>query len=68
MRTRGPPLVGALLAFIRRPFEFMLAAQAEYGDIYTLDLGALQMILLNHPRHVEHVLVSNSRNYQRVRN
>src|SRR5262249_44901688 len=64
-RTRGLPGVGALPAFVRRPYDFFLAARERYGDIYTLDLGVLRWVILNHPRHVEHVLRDNSQNYRK---
>ena len=64
-KTRGLPLVGSLPALVRRSFDFLLAARARYGDIYTLDLGLFKLVMLNHPRHVEHVLVHNNRNYLR---
>ena len=34
-KTRGLPLVGSLPALVRRSFDFLLAARARYGDIYT---------------------------------
>jgi cytochrome P450 len=64
-KTRGLPLVGSLPALVRRSFDFLLAARERYGDIYTLDLGFFKLVMLNHPRQVEHVLVHNSRNYLR---
>jgi cytochrome P450 len=64
-KTRGLPLVGSLPALVRGSLDFLLAARARYGDIYALDLGLAKVVMLNHPRHAEHVLVTNSRNYQR---
>jgi cytochrome P450 len=64
-RTRGLPVVGALPAFLRRPFDFFLAARERYGDIYTLDLGVVRWVILNHPRHAEYVLRDNSQNYRK---
>ena len=61
--TRGLPLLGALPAFLHRPFEFLLDARARYGDIYRLDLGVTKPIVLNHPRHIQHVFVDNAKNY-----
>jgi cytochrome P450 len=62
-RTPGLPLIGALPAFLSRPFDFLLDARARYGDIYTLDLGVTQAIVLNHPRQIQHVFVDNAKNY-----
>src|SRR5262245_34709709 len=61
--TSGLPLLGVLPAFLRRPFDFLLEARARYGDIYTLDLGVTKAIILNHPRHIQHVFIDNARNY-----
>ncbi len=54
-KVRGLPIVGSMPAFVSRPFDFLLQAQAQYGDIYTLDLGILHWVVLNHPRHAEHI-------------
>src|SRR5687768_2325605 len=62
-KTQGLPIVGALPALIKGQLDFFLEARARYGDIYTLDLGFSQMVVLNQPRHAEHVLRDNSRNY-----
>jgi cytochrome P450 len=64
-KTRGLPLLGSLPALVKRPFDFLLAARARYGDIYTLDLGLFKLVMANHPRQIEHVLVNHSRNYVR---
>jgi cytochrome P450 len=64
-KTRGLPLLGSLPTLIKRPFDFLLAARARYGDIYTLDLGLFKLVMANHPRQIEHVLVNHSRNYVR---
>jgi len=64
-RTRGLPVVGALPAFMRGPFDFFLAARERYGDIYTLDLGFLRWVIVNHPRYAEYILRDNSQNYRK---
>jgi cytochrome P450 len=62
-RTPGLPLLGSLPALLRRPFDFLRDARARYGDIYRLDLGVAKPIVLNHPRHIQHVLIDNAKNY-----
>jgi cytochrome P450 len=64
-RTGGLPVVGALPAFFRRPFDFFLSARERYGDIYTLDLGIVRWVIVNHPRHAEYILRDNSQNYRK---
>ncbi|HMN26576.1 MAG TPA: cytochrome P450 [Caldilineaceae bacterium] len=61
----GLPLVGSLLPVMKDPLAFFLTAQATYGDIYTLRLGPLEVIVLNHPRHVQHVLRDHVHNYSK---
>lgn len=62
-RTPGLPLLGTLPALLRQPFDFFRAAQARHGDLYTLDLGLTEVVVLNHPRHFQHVFVDNAKNY-----
>src|SRR5262245_52913616 len=58
---RTPPVVGALSLFgslssvLRSPLDFLLEQRALHGDVYALDLGVTRMVLLNHPRHAQHV-------------
>ena len=64
-KTAGLPLVGALPALIKGQLDFFLEARARYGDIYTLDLGLTQLLVLNQPRHAQHILRDNARNYRK---
>ncbi|MFY0566911.1 cytochrome P450 [Archangium lansingense] len=59
----GVPLVSALPRLLKDRFEFLEAARQRIGDIYTLDLGFSDAIILSHPRHVQHVLVDHARKY-----
>lgn len=58
---RTPPVVGgraliaSLPAIVRSPLDFLVEQQARHGDVYALDLGVTRMIMLNHPRHAQHV-------------
>jgi cytochrome P450 len=58
---RAPPVVGAravlgsLSSVLRSPLDFLVEQRARHGDVYALDLGGTRMILLNHPRHAQHV-------------
>lgn len=63
--THGLPVVGSLPALLRRPFDFLLESRERYGDIYTLDAGILKWVMLNHPRHIEHILRDNVQNYSK---
>jgi cytochrome P450 len=59
------PLLGALPALLRRPFEFFEEARRRHGDIYALRVGPLRPVVLNHPRHVAHVLRDHASNYRK---
>ncbi|SEP06323.1 Cytochrome P450 [Halogranum amylolyticum] len=59
----GLPVVGNYLAFVRRPFEFMTKNAREYGDVVGWTEIDGPVYQLNHPEHIEHVLVQNNQNY-----
>lgn len=62
-QPKGLPLVGHLPALLRDPFNFLVRARETAGDIYALNLGLSRMVVLNHPRQAQHLLVDNVRNY-----
>ncbi|REG22846.1 cytochrome P450 [Archangium gephyra] len=62
-KVSGVPLVGALPGLLSKRLDFLEAARQRHGDIYTLDLGFTDAIILSHPRHVQHVLVDHARKY-----
>lgn len=62
-KVRGLPLGGALLQLAQDPFKFFQEARVTYGDIYTLDLGMVQVVMLNHPQHAQHTLIDHAANY-----
>lgn len=59
----GMPLIGALPKLINGRFDFLEAARQAQGDIYRLDLGFTDAVVLCHPRHAQHVLLDNMKNY-----
>jgi cytochrome P450 len=61
--AKGFPVIGAVPQIIREQVEFLVRAHAEYGDIYTLNLGATSMVMLNRPEYAQHVMVDHVRNY-----
>ncbi len=64
-RTGGLPIVGALPAFARRPFDLLREAREQHGDIFTLDLGVTRWVILNHPRQADYMLREHSQNYRK---
>jgi cytochrome P450 len=63
---RGDLLFGNLRAFRRDVLGLMLRSSEEYGDVVRFRLGPLVVHLLNHPDHVEYVLQSAARNYDKA--
>ena len=63
--TKGWPLVGSLPQLIKNPFGYFKQAQETYGDIYNLNLGISKMLIVNHPRHLQRILVDNAQNYRK---
>ncbi len=59
------PFLGALPALLNRPFEFFEEARRRHGDIYRLRVGPLRPVVLNHPRHIQHVLRDHAANYRK---
>jgi cytochrome P450 len=62
-QPKGLPLVGHLPALLRGSFDFFVRTRETAGDIYTLNLGFTRLVVLNHPRQAQHLLVDNARNY-----
>ncbi|ACY13428.1 cytochrome P450 [Haliangium ochraceum] len=65
-KAKGYPLVGPLPNLIANSFDFFLKAQETYGDIYLLDVGLMQTVVCNHPRHIRHVYVTKGQSYRKA--
>ena len=63
---RGDLLTGNLRAFRRDVLGLMLESARKYGDVVRFRIGPIVVHLLNHPDHVEHVLQSHARNYDKA--
>lgn len=61
--ANGFPIIGAIPGLLREQLDFLERARSVYGDIYTLNMGTMSMVMLNRPEHAQHVLVDNVRNY-----
>jgi len=61
--VKGLPGVGALPWLLYKKLDFLEEARRKYGDIYTLKLPLLSMVMLNHPDHAQHVFRDHVRNY-----
>jgi cytochrome P450 len=62
----GYPLVGNMLEFRHDVLKLGVDAARTYGDVVRFKLGPHVIHLINHPDHVEHVLVHNQANYDRA--
>jgi cytochrome P450 len=62
----GYPLIGNLIEFRRDVLQLGVDAARAYGDVVRFRLGPHVIHLINHPGHVEHVLVHNQTNYDRA--
>jgi cytochrome P450 len=64
-RSKGLPLVGSIPDLMEDPFGFMTQARETYGDLYRLNLGLTDVVMLNHPRQIQHVFVDRAQNYSK---
>jgi enediyne biosynthesis protein E7 len=62
----GDLLWGNLRAFRRDALGLMLEGSRQHGDVVRFRIGPFAVHLLNHPDHIEHVLQSHSRNYDKA--
>jgi len=58
--------VGNLRAFRRDVLGLLLESSKQYGDVVRFHIGPFVVHLLNHPDHIEHVLQSHARNYDKA--
>lgn len=63
---RGNLLTGNLRAFRRDVLGLMLESARKYGDVVRFRIGPVVVHLLNHPDHIERVLQSHARNYDKA--
>jgi cytochrome P450 len=66
---QGYPVVGALPQVMKDPLQFLSRMVREYGDVVHLGgFGSQQFYFVSHPRDIEHVWKTHSRNYVRGSN
>jgi cytochrome P450 len=63
--TQGWPIVGSIPQVLKDPFNFLTQAREQHGDIYRLNLGMMKAVVLNNPRHAQHVLRDHAQNYRK---
>jgi enediyne biosynthesis protein E7 len=62
---RGHLLLGSLLEFRRDTIGLLQQCAQTYGDVVRFRIGPMTVHLVNHPAHIEHVLVRHSKNYDK---
>lgn len=63
-KIQGWPWIGTVPHFYRQQLDFLLNAREQYGDVFRIQLGDTEITILGHPRHAQHVLVDQARNYR----
>jgi cytochrome P450 len=59
------PLVGSLPALLRDRFDFFERARDRCGDIFALDLGVQEIVIVADPLAAEEIFVSRSKNFDK---
>ena len=62
---KGSPFLGLLLPILKDPHGFTLDISQRYGDIIVFKVMGRDVVQVNHPDLVQHVLVANHKNYQK---
>jgi cytochrome P450 len=64
---KGRFLTGNLLDYSRDQLGYLTRCAREYGDVVRLRFVNVRVYLLNHPDHVEYVLIRNNNNFIKSR-
>ncbi|WP_157947642.1 cytochrome P450 [Abditibacterium utsteinense] len=64
----GPKTLGVVnygVGFVRDPFATLNETTRRFGPIVRFELGGRCLHLIHEPKHVQHVLIDNNRNYEK---
>ena len=64
---KGRPISGNFPEYVRDQLGFLTKCASEYGDVVRLRFFHERVFLLNHPDHIERVLVKDNRNFVKDR-
>ena len=64
---KGYPLLGVIPQLRANTLGFLDHVAKTYGDLVPMRMFMNTAYLLNHPKHIEHVLQTNYRNYRKTR-
>ena len=59
------PIVGELPFLLSKKLDHFIELRAQYGDIFTLDVGLMKIVCLCNPAHAQHVLRDQAKNYSK---
>ena len=60
------PLFRNAFVFAKGPLPFILRQWRNQGDFYDVNFPQIPFLILSHPEHVKHILVSKHRNYKKA--
>lgn len=60
---RGWPLLGSAVPMLRDPIGFMERCVEKHGRVHRIRLGPIEMTILHGAEAIDHVLLSNGKNY-----
>lgn len=63
----GRPVAERLADLTRDPLAFLTRCARDYGDVVRVRFGPAHLTFINHPEHIEYVLVTNHRNFIKSR-
>jgi cytochrome P450 len=63
---RGRPFVGVLPDYQADPYRYLRRLGNQYGDVYRLPLPLCDVVVVNHPDHVGHVMNCHQGEYGRT--
>lgn len=56
----------ALREYQRDPFTYLRSCAEEYGDVFSVPLPGMDVVCVNHPDHVGHIMADNTGGYSMV--
>ena len=59
------PYFGNALSYLRDPLRFLRATSEKYGDVVSVALGPMEVVLVSHPDLVEDILVTRNKLWQK---
>lgn len=61
--SKGLPLIGHLLDYRKDRLKFLVKKSKELGDIFKVKIGPKEILVINSPDYIQHVMQKNMKNY-----